>query len=75
MPSNPFAKAMGMNDDLPQWVDMGQQQTPDVSPFADMLKKRMSKGSTGGAGDAMGSLLGGGATAGKAAGGMKPESF
>lgn len=59
---------------LPPWLDMGEPQTPDVSPFVGALKKRMAMkpaAPMGGAGGMMGAELGGGSMGalGKAASG------
>ncbi len=45
------------NTQLPEWLQMGEQESPNISPFVDALKKRMSGTSMSGTAD-----LGGGST-------------
>lgn len=47
---------------MPEWVSMGDTQTPDMSSFVDALKKRMTPQVEGGAGRSMAHLMHGGGT-------------
>ncbi len=57
---------------LPQWVDMGEDQdyASSTGSLVDLLKKRMKQRPQGGMGTMMGNELGGEMAAGKA---MSPE--
>lgn len=71
MPYDPYQRIFKpdtqANQDLPDWMPMGEQeQAPDINPFMDALKKRMSGGggmTKGGEGiGTMGKVGGGGAS-------------
>ena len=60
------------NMQMPEWLQMGDSEKPNMSPFVDALKKRMKTSAAGGMGGAMGGADMGGnmmGSLGKAAGG------
>ena len=57
--ANPFGN---MQIDLPEWVDMGESGSPDISPLTSALKKRQDRRSRMGdvitEGDSIGKTMG-----------------
>jgi len=48
-----------MNMQMPEWLQMGDSDKPNMSPFVDALKKRMKgSGAMGGMGSSMGDAMG-----------------
>lgn len=67
MNDDDWKKYLQPDQQLPEWQPMGEQESPNIPPFVDALKKRMSKPQTGEM--SYSEMLGGGAKSGS--GGMK----